>query len=188
MGIIFDEEAGFAAEIRKAFPDLHDEKLIQNAAGEMLEADDEAVKLSPEDAVRLAQNRRYLSAESVAKLLNASGIDTLSDLEKIITKALDAPRNPGSEARNPDAEERAGQLRYYAEELAKNKDIILLGIPVFWPDTDKAWAKLAFLGGELTAQEQEILETMADIADNVKMKTISGVLTGIFEVHNIHNR
>ena len=179
----FTEQIGKIMQVR---PDLLDRKLIANAAAEMLMADDEAVTLSPEDAVRLAKRRSYMSAESAAKLLNVSGIDTLADLEKIVTKALDSPREPGSETRNPDAEERAGQLRYYAEKLAKNKDIILLGLPVFWPEMNSAWVKLAVLGGELSAEEQDIVIKMRDIADEAETRIENGIFSLIFRIKNIH--
>lgn len=173
----FTEQIG---KIMQARPDLLDKKLIANAASEMLTASEEGVDMSVEDAVRLAKNRTYMTSAELAAALEEAGVKTLSDLERIVKRALaeDHPSRPSG----ADISERAEKLQSLAESLARNKDIILLGLPDPDAGIGCVWAKLAFLGGSLSAADKKTLTEMRRLSDDAQLKPVDGVVTAIFKI------
>ncbi len=176
----FDDFTEQIGKIMQARPDLLDRKLIANAASEMLTASEEGVDMPVEDAIRLAKRRVYMTSAELAAALEEAGIHTLSGLEGIIKRALaeDRPKRPSGAG----ISERAEKLRCLAESLAHNQDIILLGLPDPGAEIGCTWAKLAFLGGSLSVEDQKTLTEMRRLSDEAQLKPVDGVATAIFKI------
>lgn len=181
---MYEEELPYIAEIMRFAPGLGDERLISIAANFMLQADEEAVKLGVTDALRLAEAFHAKPVSDVMQQLSDAGIKDWKTMEKLLDKALGAPKPVG--APTVSAAEKADKLKRLALRLSLNPDIILLGLPVFWPEMNSAWVKLAVLGGELSAEEQDIVMEMRDIADEAETKIENGIFSLIFRIKNIH--
>ena len=182
---MYEEELPYIAEIMRSVPDLGDERLISIAANFMLQADEEAVKLSVHDALRLAGAFKAKPVSEILQQLTDAGIKDWDAMETILEKALNAPAPKSAGFPAVSAAEKAEKLKDLAVRLAQNQDIILLGLPVFQPEMNSAWVKLAVLGGELAAEEQGIIMEMRDIADKSEVKTESGIVKLLFRIKNV---
>ena len=183
----FDSEIKFIAKVMAERPDLRDKRLISGAASWMFDSASEGVELSVSDALRLAGRYKAKPISELVQSLNEAGIFTLEDLGAVLKKADDIDPAPPRVPSLP-AAEKAAKLKGYATALAKNKDIILLGLPVFWPELDVTWAKLAILCDELTKDEQDVLTAMRVVADDAELQTHGGIPVAVFEIQNIHDK
>ena len=185
---IYDVEAPYIQKILDGCPDVTDERIGENASAFMQEAEDEAVELSPKDAVHLAEVFKPTPMEKIMEDLKAAGINTMSDLQRILDRA-EKEETPDFEGeRAASAVEKAEALERYAAALTANPDIILLGRPVFWPELDTAWLKLAVLCEELTQTEQDILTAMYDSADGGAIHYKGNIPLVVFDIEGIHEK
>lgn len=177
----YEEDLPYIRKIMEERPDVEDERIISIASSFMLDAEDERVSLSVPDALRLANAFRSRPVSELSAELRESGISDAEKLLEVLNRAEDlsgikpAPM-PGS------IKQRAKKLEELAGRLSENKDIILLGLPVFWPGFDCVWVKLAVMGGTLTEEEQRLIIAMRDISDNVETSVTNGIYRLLFRI------
>lgn len=178
----------YAEKILDECPDVTDKRIVENASGFMMEAEDEGVVLSPKDAVHLAEYFKPTPIKKIVAELKDAGINSLSDLERVLGQADEDKMPDYGYSRNLAAVEKAAELEKYAVLLTRNPDIILLGRPVFWPELDSAWLKLAVLCENLTKEEQDILTAMHEVADGGAVQYKGNIPLAIFDVESIHEK
>ena len=176
----------YVEKILDTLPNVTDKRIVENASSFMMEAEDEGVVLSPKDAVRLAEYFIPTPLEKIVADLKNAGIGTLSDLERVLNQAATDDFPDYGDKRSPAAVDKAAKLEKYAAMLTKNPDIILVGRPVFWPELESAWLKLAVLCDELTKEEQDILTAMYEVSDGGVVRYRGNIPLAVFDVENIH--
>lgn len=183
---VYEEYGPHIDKILAGCPDVTDEQIVGRAARFMIDAEDENVELSPQDAVHLAKYFKPKPLEEIVADLKNAGIGTLSDLERVLNQAAADDFPDYGDKRSPAAVDKAAKLEKYAAMLTKNPDIILVGRPVFWPELESAWLKLAVLCDELTKEEQDILTAMYEVSDGGVVRYRGNIPLAVFDVENIH--
>lgn len=180
----FDPERQCINKIMREHPEETDASVIEAAAEEMLSAARTGVLLSPDDALRLAVYTEPASVETLAKELNEAGI-TDDNIFDIIAGARIGDEDDSPAIQSPHALFAANLLQRYAGMLTGNKDTLLLRLPEYSRESDRACVMLAFLGEDLSLIEQRILEQMKSVADSVAVSREHGVTRIWFFIENV---
>ena len=180
----FDYKRGYIRKFMRAHPEITDRDVIGLATEQMQEAHEGGVELDPDDALRFVANKKPMTVQEAVKLLTEAGIDDENIMDVIF--AEDNEEGYGTEP-NLSARKKAGLLTRYADLLARNKDILLLGIPVFDQQSDWAQAKLGFFREDLNDAEKMALKQMKDIADRSNLRMEHGTAFLTFQIYNIWN-
>ncbi len=185
---IYDVDGPFIQDILENCPDVSEPRIVETASKFMMDAKDEGVDLDPKDAVHLAE---YFKPKPISELvagLNSVGINTLGDLKRVLDKEYEEDSKTFTGGKSKSAVEKAEALERYAAALTENPDIILLGRPMFWPELDCAWLKLAFLCDTLTKEEQDLLSAMHLVADGAVMRSKGNIQMAVFDINDIHEK
>ena len=83
------------------------------------------------------------------------------------------------------AKKKAGWLTRFAYVLERNKDVLILGLPTWDPQSDWAQAKLAFFSENLTGGDRYALEQMMKYADKSFLTHQHGVAVAVFQIYDI---
>lgn len=183
----FDSIFKYVGEILKDRPDVTDREQIANAAGEMLFADEAGVKLSASDALRLVDGLTPTPTEELVRILHDAGV-TDENFESVVDAALaQEPEDNSGKKLRQDKQTMGIVLGCLAEVVCKNPDVIQTAALDFL--TGDSWTQLtlAFLGGELTKDQQEALAKMPNCCDRVIVKhKNNGVMEVIFQIRDIY--
>lgn len=180
----FDYKRGYIRKFMQAHPEITDRDVIGLATEQMQESHEGGIELDPDDALRFVANKKPMTVQEAVKLLTEAGIDDENIMDVIF--AEDNEEGYGTEP-NPSARKKAGLLTRYADLLARNKDILLLGIPVFDPQSDWAQAKLGLFREDLNDAEKMALKQMKDIADRSSLRMEHGTAVLTLQIYNIWN-
>ena len=181
----FDYKRSYIREIMRAYPELSDRHLIDAASEQMYESHSESVELSVDDALRFARTDKPVPVEDLVKMLHDAGV-TDDNVMEVITNALltDKPGRVGL-VKDQKKTLRAIQLTKLAELVAKNKDVVLLGVPTYDREADWVQAKLAFFNDELNEAEEGALRIMMRTADDYRWSVENGVAVVVFRLRNV---
>lgn len=180
----FDYKRSYIRKLMKAHPEITDRNVIGFATEQMMESHEGGVELDVDDALRFVADQKPMTAAEAAKILADVGIndDNIEDVlfgdEPDGAQTIDGVKNPA-------AVRKAKLLTRCADILANNADVILLGIPVFDPESNWTQAKLAFFSENLNEGEKNVLKMMMDTADESRMKVEHGVAVALFQIINI---
>lgn len=180
----FDYKRGYIFAIMNAHPEIDDRYIIDAASEEMLMAHDFSVELAVDDALRLVKNDKPTPIPELVKMLNSAGI-TNDNVMDVIENAEIEHRQTIGGVKSSAAKRKARSMTEAAELLARNPDILLLGLPTFDPEQNWTQVKLAFFTDDLTAPEASTLKYLMWLADKHKLTVKNGVAIALFQIYNI---
>ena len=180
----FDDVRECINKIMREHPEVRDSFVIGAAAEEMINSAYTGVILSTDDALRLVEYMEPKPIETILRELDEAGV-TDDNIFDVIFSARISDEDYSGCMRSLHARKTANQLQRCADALVENPDIILLMLPEYSPFSNQTFLALAFLGDELSQQEQRILEQMKKYADGVHMKTEYEVTRIYFDINNI---
>lgn len=185
---MYEVKMPYIKKVLDECPDVSDPRLVRIASSFMMEADEESVKLSPRDGIKLAKAFKPTPIKDLLAKWESVGIKSLDDLKRVLESNIDEKPSVFTGGSTESAKEKAEKLEEYVEALIDNPDIILLGRPTLWPEIDSAWMKIAVLCDELTDDEQILLTAMRDVADQCSFKIKTGIPTVVFYIDNVHEK
>lgn len=180
----FDYKRSYIRKLMQAHPEITDRNVIALATEQMLESHDGGVELDVDDALRFVENQKPMSVSDAVKIFTDMGINDSNIADVIFGADLEGGQTIDG-VKNPDSVRKAKLLTRCADILANNADVILLGIPVFDPESNWTQAKLAFFSENLNEAEKNVLKKMMDTADESRMKVEHGVAVAVFQILNI---
>jgi len=180
----FDYKRGYIFSVMNAHPEIDDRYIIDAASEEMLMAHDFSVELAVDDALRLVKNDKPTPIPELVKMLNSAGI-TDNNVTDVIEDAEIEHRQTIDGIKSPTVKRKARSMTEAAELLARNPDILLLGLPTFDPEQNWTQVKLAFFTDDLLAPETSTLKYLMWLADKYKMTVKNGVAIALFQIYNI---
>lgn len=180
----FDYKRSYIRKLMQAHPEITDRNVIALATEQMLESHDGGVELDVDDALRFVANQKPMSVSEAVKIFTDMGINDSNIADVIFGADLGVGQTIDG-VKNPDAKRKAQFLTRYADILARNPDVLLLGIPVFDPESNWTQAKLAFFSEDLSDAEKNVLKMMMNTADESRMKVEHGVAVAVFQILNI---
>ena len=180
----FDYKRSYIRKLIKAHPEITDRNVIGLATEQMMESHEGGVELDVDDALRFVADQKPMTAGEAAKILADVGIND-DNIEDVLFGDEPDGAQTIDGVKNRDAVRKAKLLTRCADILANNADVILLGIPVFDPESDWAQAKLAFFSENMNEAEKNTLKKMMAVADHSMMRIEHGVAVAIFQIHNI---
>ena len=177
----FDYKRGYIRKFMRAHPEIVDRELIDMATEQMQESHDGGVELDVDDAIRFVANKRPMSVQEAVKLLTEAGI-TDENIEGVISSASS---DGYGIVVNKAARKKAERLTRFADLLAQNPDVLILGIPVFDNQSNWTQAKLAFFSENFAGKDKSALEMMRRNCDRTKIKIEHGIAVVAFQIWNI---
>ena len=178
----FDYKRSYVREIMASHPEITDRYKIDAASEQMKESHDGGVELGVEDALRFVANDKPVPISELVKSLTDAGIHD-GNIVDVLSKSVGGGEY-GAE-KNAGAKRKARLMTRYADFLARNADVVILGLPVFDPESDWTQVKLAFFSENLNAGEQAALNELKGLADKSKVKVEHGVAVVVFKLYNI---
>lgn len=179
----FDYKRGYIRKLMKAHPEIMDRSVISLATEQMMESHDGGVELEVDDALRFVAGKKPMSASEAVKILTEAGINDSNIVDLILNTPVGG-EECGTVV-NEAARKKAGWLIRYADVLAKNPDVLILGLPIFYDDANWTQAKLAFFSENLSNGDKGILQQMMKTADVARMSVEHGVAVAVFQLRNI---
>lgn len=183
----FDYKRSYLRKFMRTYPKITDKTIIDVATEQMLESHEGGVELDAADALRFASHKKQKSTAELVKMLADAGIN-----DSNIDDVLDAIPSPDfvddgkrGSIKNQEAKKNAGWMTRYAYMLARNKDVLILGLPTYDPASDWTQIKLAFFSEELNASEKLALDQLMKLADRSSLKDEHGVAVAVFQIYNI---
>ena len=177
--------------ILEASPDINDPLLVETAADRMDEAHIDGVDLSVENAIRLGKATMPPKEIDITDQLIQQGINIDDiDPEKTIAYIYHPPvliEDHSGESKNIEAEDKANQLVSYAKALVLNKDIVLVGLPLFEEIANWTQLKLVFFSDSISEDETNALRAMMEIADETVTANCNGAFAIAFRIYEIWN-
>ena len=76
-------------------------------------------------------------------------------------------------------------LERYANMLAKNKDVVILGLPVLEHEADWTQVKLAIFTDDMSTVEEEELKKLMSFSDKYFLDIEHGVAVATFQIYDI---
>jgi len=180
----FDYKRGYIFAVMNAHPEIDDRYIIDAASEEMLMAHDFSVELAVDDALRLVKNDKPTPIPELVKMLNSAGI-TDNNVMDVIEDAEIEHRQTIDGMKSTTAKRKARSMTEAAELLARNPDILLLGLPTFDPEQNWTQVKLAFFTDNFRTPEVSATKRLMDLADKNKMTVKNGVAIALFQIYNI---
>lgn len=183
----FDYKRSYLRKFMRTYPKITDRTIIDVATEQMLESHEDGVELDVADALRFAEHKKIPSTKELVKMLtdvgiNDSNIDDL--LDKMLSPDFEDDGKRGS-IKNPEAKKKAGWLTRFAYVLARNKDVLILGLPTWDTQADWTQVKLAFFSEDLTGGDKYTLSQMMKYADRSFLTHQQGVAVAVFQIDNI---
>ena len=175
----FDYKRGYIRKVMRERPEITDRFKIGAATEQMMESHDGGVELSVDDALRFVENEQPITYDDIMHFFESIGLES-SD---ILFREVEDDKIGMKE--NKEAVRKARLLTKHADMLAKNPDVILLGIPVFDHEADWAQAKLAFFSERLNGMERAMLLEMRKLSDDASVSIEHGVAVVVFQILNI---
>ena len=182
----FDYKRSYLRKFMRTYPKITDRTIIDVATEQMLESHEGGVELDVADALRFAEHKKIPSEKELLKMLTDAGInDSNIDgiLDKMLSPDFEDDGKRGS-VKNPAAKKKAGWLTRFSYVLARNKDVLILGLPTYNTMEDWVQAKLAFFSEELNGGEKYALDQMKKYADRSFLTHQHGVAVVVFQVYN----
>lgn len=183
----FDYKRSYLRKFMRTYPKITDKTIIDVATEQMLESHEGGVELDAADALRFASQKKQKSTAELVKMLTDAGIN-----DDNIDDVLDAMNSPDFEddgkrgsIKNQEAKKKAGWMTRYAYMLARNEDVLILGLPTYDPASDWTQIKLAFFSENLNSGEKAALHQLMSLADKSKLEDNHGVAVAIFQILNI---
>lgn len=183
----FDYKRSYLRKFMRTYPKITDKTIIDVATEQMLESHEGGVELDAADALRFASHKKQKSTEALVKMLTDAGIndDNIDDvLDTMLSPDFVDDGKRGS-IKNQEAKKKAGWMTRYAYMLARNEDVLILGLPTYDPASDWTQIKLAFFSEELNASEKLALDQLMKLADRSSLKDEHGVAVAVFQIYNI---
>lgn len=178
----FDYKRGYIRKFMKTYPAIYDTRLIDSATEQMIESHEAGVELDMADAIRFVENEKPTPVSELVEMLKDAGATDEKVFDMLAEPFGDGKRGT---KKNPIAKKKAEKLTRYADMLARNKDILILGIPVFDRESDWTMAKLAFFSENFTPGEKYLIQQMIETADKPSMEEEHGVAVAYFQIFNI---
>lgn len=182
----FDYKRSYLRKFMRTYPKIIDRDTIDIATEQMLESHEGGVELDVADALRFAEHKKLPSVKELAKMLLDAGINdsNIDDvLDTMLSPDFEDDGKRGS-IKNPAAKKKANDLIRYSYALARNKDVLILGLPTFDPMADWVQAKLAFFSEDLNNGEKYVLDMLKKAADKSMLTDDQGVAVVVFQVFN----
>ena len=182
----YDYKRGYIRKLRRTHPEITDPELISVATEQMLESHEGGVELDLEDAIRFAKSKKIPTTKELVKMLTDAGIND-SNIDEVLDKMLSPDfEDDGKRGsiKNPKAKKKANDIIRYAYVLERNKDVLILELPTFDPQSDWVQAKIAFFSDDLNNGEKHVLDMLMKASDNAKLISDRGVAVAVFKVYN----
>lgn len=179
----FDYKRGYIRKLMKAHPEIMDRSVISLATEQMMESHDGGVELEVDDALRFVAGKKPMSASEAVKILTEAGINDSNIVDLILNTPVGGDES--GTVVNESARKKAEWLTRYADVLAKNPDVLILGLPIFYDDANWTQAKLAFFSENLSNGDKGILQQMMKTADVARMSVEHGVAVAVFQLRNV---
>lgn len=183
----FDYKRSYLRKFMRAYPKITDRTVIDVATEQMLESHEGGVELDVADALRFAEHKRLPTEAELLKMLTDAGIND-SNIDNVLGQIL-SPDFEGDDKcgsiKNPAAKKKAGWLTRFAYVLARNNDVLILGLPTYNTKEDWVQVKLAFFSENLNSGEKYALDQMMKYADRAFLTHQRGVAVVVFQVYNI---
>lgn len=183
----FDYKRSYLRKFMRTYPKITDKTIIDVATEQMLESHEGGVELDVADALRFAKHKKIPSEKELLKMLTDAGIND-SNFDEVMDKMLSPDfEDDGKRGsiKNPTVKKKAGWLTRFAYILARNKDVLILGLPTYNPAEDWAQTKLAFFSENLDGNDKYALSQMIKYADRSFLTHQNGVAVAVFQVYNI---
>lgn len=180
----FDYKRGYILAVMNAHPEIDDRYTIDAASEEMLMAHDFSVELSVDDALRLVKNDKPTPVSELVKMLNSAGI-TDDNVMDVIESAETTRRQTIDGVKSPAAKRKARSMTEAAELLARNPNVLLLGLPTFDPEQNWTQVKIAFFTDDLMVPEVSTLKYLMWLSDKYKLTEKNGAAIALFQIYNI---
>lgn len=183
----FDYKRSYLRKFMRTYPKITDRDVIDIATEQMMESHEGGVELDVADALRFAEHKKIPAEKELLKMLAEAGINdsNIDDvLDKILSPDFEDDGKRGS-VKNPAAKKKAGWLTRFSYVLARNKDVLILGLPTYNTMEDWVQAKLAFFSENLNSGEKYALDQMMKYADRSFLTHQHGVAVAVFQIYNI---
>ena len=183
----FDYKRSYLRKFMRTYPKITDRTIIDVATEQMLEAHEGGVELDVADALRLASNKKQKSVAELVKMLTDAGIND-SNIDDVLNTLLSPDfEDDGKRGtiKNPAAKKKAGMMTRFAYILARNKDVLILGLPTYDHASDWTQIKLAFFSEDLNSGEKYALDQLMKLADRCSLEDERGVAVAVFQIYNI---
>lgn len=180
----FDYKRSYIRKFTKAHPEILDRDTIARATELMQEAHEGGEELDADDALRFVRYKRQRKVSELVKMLTDVGatddniVDTILDFD-------DKDDGKFGTVKNAAAKKKAYWLTRWTDMLAKNPDVLILGVPVFDPQSDWAQAKVAFFSENLSAVDKNCLNMMIRNCDSFRLIDDQDVAITVFQIYNI---
>lgn len=183
----FDYKRSYLRKFMRTYPKITDKTIIDVATEQMLESHEGGVELDVADALRFASHKKQKSTAELVKTLTDAGIND-SNIDDVLDTMLSpdfVDDGKRGSIKNQEAKKKAGWMTRYAYMLARNEDVLILGLPTYDPASDWTQIKLAFFSEELNASEKLALDQLMKLADRSSLKDEHGVAVAVFQIYNI---
>lgn len=181
----FDERRSYIRKIMLTHPEITDRDKIDAASYQMYEAHLEGVELDVDDALRFVANNKPVSTEELVKMLYRSGVND-GNVFGLIDDAVN--QTPGATidgVKGKGVKAKARLMTAIADLLAKNPDVLILGLPTFDPEQNWTQVKLAFFSENLSDTEKNLIATLKNQSDTSRLRMENGVAVVLFQIENI---
>lgn len=182
-----DYKRSYIRKFRNDHPEILDIATVDLVTEQMHESHECGVELSSDDALRFVLRRRNKSVDELVKMLTDAGIN-----DGNIGDVLDTMLSPDflddgkcGTVKNPAAKKKAYWLERWAKMLAKNPDVLILGLPTFDPESNYSVSKVAFFSENLSSADKTALEMMRQNCDESTLVESDGVAVVAFIVDNL---
>lgn len=180
---MYAEVREYIYRIMLEHPEISDKFWIESAAEQMLECATDGVDIGTDNALRLTKGKKEISLDELVRRLSEAGV-TNGNVFDVILGAELGDDFAGCELKKS-AERKFAILKLNADILAKNPDIILLGVPVPVEFADWAQLSMAVFCPDLTKDEQTVIKNMTHWCDESAMFQEAGYLKLIFYIKDI---
>ena len=180
----FDYKRSYLRALFRKHPEITDVGKIDTATEAMYESHTEGVELDVDDALRVVANETTLTDEQLVQMLLDSGITDESFMDTL-SKGVHSMKMVPSTIKNKDAVRKARIMESLADVLGKNKDVIVLGLPMFDPLGTWTQVKLAVFSENMSMEEKGALQTLIRYSDKHTMNVKNGIAILSFKIYNI---
>ena len=178
----YDYKRGYIRKLMQAHPEITDIGWISAATEQMMESHEAGVELDVDDALRFTAGEKPMSVDDVIRALGEAGINDGNIMDVIFNAEDDGKRGT---VINPQAKHKAEMLERYANMLAKNKDVVILGLPVLEHEADWTQVKLAIFTDDMSTVEEEELKKLMSFSDKYFLDIEHGVAVATFQIYDI---
>lgn len=183
---MYDDIREYVYLIMLEHPEVTEPYTIEAAACEIQESKTDGVNLSVDNALRLVAGEKPADMKEVCRILSSAGINSDADIIDVLNEA--AGREMESSPHEDMSAEAFGKvtiLMNAATMLARNKDIVILGLPEADRMSDYMILRVAFFTDTLTDRERKLLEAMKLHADKTNMEQRECALLVFFKVFHV---